>query len=72
MTRGAAQSAIAPRVYQFPDGGTILSTQPVIEAHHALAEAASAALVDEARRRFDAEVERHCLAFGFDENGNLL
>lgn len=72
MTRGEAQTAIVPRVYQFRDGGTILSDQPVREAQHVLAEAESARVVDEYRRRFDQAVEDHCMRFGFGIDGSRL
>lgn len=69
MTRGQAQAL----VFRFPDGGTILSDQPIREAQHAIAEAESARVVDEYRRRFDQAVEDHCMRFGFDAlTGELL
>lgn len=69
MTRGQAQTL----VFRFPDGGTILSDQPIREAERALAEAASARYVDEKRQEFDRAVEEHCARFGFDAvTGGLL
>ena len=68
MTRGTAQAL----VFRFPDGGTILSDQPIREAQRVLAEAESARVVDEYRRRFDQAVEDHCMRFGYDAMGELL
>lgn len=58
MTRGQAQSHIpsAPTVHVFPDGGTVLSTQPVEEAEKALAVVAADERIDRARADFDAAV----------------
>lgn len=69
MSRGQAHVL----VFRFPDGGTILSDQPIREAERALAEAESARLVDEKRQEFDRAVEEHCARFGFDAlTGELL
>ena len=68
MTRGQAHVL----VFRFPDGGTIRSDQPIREAELALAEAESAAVVDEYRRAFDEAVENRMARFGFASDGSLL
>lgn len=59
MTRGQAQAL----VFRFPDGGTILSDQPVREAEKAVAMAAYDARIDQARRDFDAAVQHKIRMF---------
>lgn len=68
MNRGQAQWHIpsAPVVFQFADGGTYLSTQPVDEAERALDEAASAAYVDMKFAEANAAMENHLLHYGYD------
>lgn len=66
MTYGEARRSISDRIYKFPDGGTILGSQLVVEAERAIAEADSAALVDEAYRFANDLAEKHRLLYGFD------
>lgn len=74
MNRGQAQHEAdrTTRVMVWPDGGTSLTNQPVIEAIAAIAEAESHARIDQLRRDFDAAVEEHCARFGFGVDGERI
>ena len=61
-----------PRVFVMADGIPVRSDQPVIEAERELRKRAWQDAIDEKRREWDADVERMCLEFGFDEQGELL
>lgn len=56
----------SPRILIMPDGGTVLSDQPIHEAERALDEAASAAYVDMKRRELDEAIENHLMHYGFE------
>ena len=63
----------SPRILVMPDGGTVRSDQPILEAERALDEAAAQAYVDMKRREFDEAVENLMVNFGFDTTtGDLL
>ena len=61
-----------PRIFVMPDGMTVRSDQPIHEAERELQKRAWHDVIDAKRREWDAEVERMCLEFGFDVNGELL
>ena len=61
-----------PRVFVMPDGQSVRSDQPVIEAERELKKRAWQDAIDKKRREWDADVERMCLEYGFDTNGDLL